>query len=341
MRSGFTLMEIIIAVAIVAVMAGALTPVIHHEINVARSEATSRELSLLKGGLLKFYEDTGRFPTEAEGLAALVADPGANNWQGPYVSGGQSNPLAAIGSDAFGEAYVYDLNPNVNAGGIDLLVASPGPDHNQDAGSLNNAWDVVANTDDLFSLISAGPVIRTKESDSLVELEAIAEASRNYFQDNAAFPASLGDLTGGYMDAGYQNEAHIDAWNTNYRLVEFGAGPATNLRIYSFGPDRADDGGGNDDIAVVVSSVPPGRKTTTFELEIAQAALNANPTLPLVGPWVGPTGIRGQLGLTDIFDLDGWGTAYGVNAVSRVIFSAGPDGNGATVADNVPVGVGP
>jgi general secretion pathway protein G len=334
-------MEIIIAVAIVAVMAGALTPVIYHEINAARSEATSRELSLLKGGLLKFYEDTGRFPTEAEGLAALVADPGVNNWHGPYVSGGQANPMAAIGADAFGETYVYDLAPNVNVGGIDLLVASPGPDHNQDAGSLNSAWDVVVDSDDLFSLISAGPVVRTKESDSLEELETIAEACRNFFQDQAAFPSSLGDLTGGYMDAGYQNEAYSDAWNTGYRLFEFGAGPATSLRIYSFGPDRTDDSGGDDDIAVVVSSVPPGRKSTAFELEIAQAALNANPTLPLVGVWVGPAGIRGQLGLTDIFDLDGWGTAYGVNAVSRVIFSAGPDGNAATTADNIPVGVGP
>ena len=58
-------MEVIIAVAIVSIMAGALAPVIYHEINMARSAATSRELDLLKDGLLDFYEDTGRFPAEA------------------------------------------------------------------------------------------------------------------------------------------------------------------------------------------------------------------------------------------------------------------------------------
>jgi len=340
-NDGFTLMEVIIAVAIVAIMAGAVAPVIHNEINNARSEATVRELDSIKRGLLGFYEDTGRFPSEAEGLTALIADPGIPSWQGPYVSGGQANPATAIAGDAFGEVYIYDLNPNVNAGGIDLLVASTGVNHNGDAGNLNSAWDVVADSDDIFALISAGPVNRSKEADTLLELETIAAACRDYFHDNALFPASLGDLTGRYMDAGFQNEAHDDAWNMSYQLFQFGGGPAPNLRIFSYGPDRTNDGGGDDDIAVVVSSIPPGRKATDFELTIAQMALNANTALPLVGPWVGAAGIRAQLGLTDVFDLDGWGSGYGVNALARVVYSAGPDGNAITVADNYPVGVGP
>jgi general secretion pathway protein G len=338
--SGFTLFEVIIAVAIVAIMAGAIAPVVHHEINRARADQTVRELDTLQKGLLSFYEDTGRFPSEDEGLAALVADPGEDHWQGPYVAGGQADPLYAVTADAFGESYVYDLNPRTDSGDVDALVASPGVNHETDIGRLNRRWRVTTDSDDLYVLVSAGPVNRTKEAGTLAEMEAIAVVSRLYFQDHAAFPADLDDLTGDYMDAGHDNKAYRDAWNMPYQLDVRGRGPATTLRIVSYGPDREDDRGRRDDLTVEVSSIPPGRATTMFELEIAQAALNANSELPLAGSWEGDTGIRSQLGLSEIFDQDGWGTLYGVDAASRLIYSAGPDGRPRTREDNIPVGVG-
>jgi general secretion pathway protein G len=110
-ENGFTLMEIIIAVAIVAIMAGTLAPVAFKQINSARSRAAIKELELLEEGLLSFYEDTGRFPTEEEGLAALVTDPGAINWRGPYVTTAKRNPVEAVSEDPFGQNYIYDFNP--------------------------------------------------------------------------------------------------------------------------------------------------------------------------------------------------------------------------------------
>ena len=86
-RSGFTLIEIVIAVAILAIMAGSIAPFVFREIERAREEATLLELAALREGMLEFYDDTGRFPTEGEGLLALVTDPTVGGWSGPYVGG--------------------------------------------------------------------------------------------------------------------------------------------------------------------------------------------------------------------------------------------------------------
>ncbi len=336
---GFTLLEVIVAVAIVAIMAGALTPVVFRQLNEARSDATSRELNTIQKGLMDFYDDTGRFPTEAEGLIALVVDPGATNWQGPYVEGGAEALTAAILTDAFGTTYTFDTTPSVTpAGTADVLVASPGVNHRWDSGSLNHPWNLTLDTDDLYVAVSAGPAAREKTSATGGELTNLADACRDYFQDHASFPAAPVDLVGGYLDAGYQNASLVDGWNTAYVFTSLG-GAAPSLRIASFGPNRQNNNGGGDDIAVTVSSVPPGRHTTVSELEIAQTALNAQPTLVLAGPWAG--GIRAALGLAAAYDQDGWGRTYAVNASSRVVFSAGPDGNPGTVSDNLPPGVGP
>jgi general secretion pathway protein G len=338
-RRGFTLLEIIIAVAIVAIMAGSVAPLVFRQLSAARRDATLDELAGLQRGLLDFYEDVGRFPSESEGLAALVVDPGVANWQGPYVEGGSEHLVDAVATDAFGLAYIFDATPTVSpTGSVAVLVVSGGVNRTVDAGSLNHTWDLVNSGDDIYAAVSAGPVQRDKVASSQGELETLATACRNFFRDHAAFPATSAELAGDYLDAGYQNAALVDGWNSDYRLALL-AGPAPILRVSSDGPDRTNNGGGGDDLQLTVSSVPPGREATTYELAIAQAALNAQPTLILAGAWAG--GIRTQLGLADAFDLDGWARSYQVNVASRVIYSAGPDGNAATLLDNLPVGVGP
>ncbi len=75
-HKGFTLIEIIIAIAIVAILAGTIAPMAFKEMIRAREEATLKELGNLNDALVEFYEDTGRFPAEGEGLpiAIVLAD---------------------------------------------------------------------------------------------------------------------------------------------------------------------------------------------------------------------------------------------------------------------------
>jgi general secretion pathway protein G len=338
-RAGFTLIEVLIAVAIVAILAGAITPLVYREMMAAREDATRAELATLDDGLQDFFADVGRLPTEGEGLAALVADPGIAGWDGPYVGGGGGIPTQEVATDGFGNDYVYDLAPSTTPAGVaDLLIVSGGSDHGLDAGVLNGLWDLDATGDDLVLVVNLGARNRENERAAQRELETLADAMRAYYAANAAFPATLNDLVGDYLDAGFNGEALVDPWQRGYvRIVD--AGPPAVARLRSWGPDRADDGGGDDDLEVTVSSAPPGRETTLFKLEIAQAALNAQPGLVLSGVWSG--GDRAALGLDPVFDRDGWGRDFGINVGSRTVFSAGPDGNAGLTADNLPMGVGP
>ena len=337
-NGGFTLLEIIIAVAIVALLAGAVTPLAFKEIQRAKEDATLAELDAIKTGLKNFFVDTGRFPSEAEGLAALVADPGVSGWAGPYVGGGNSNPLVEVATDAFGTTYLYDLNPTTNpAGAADALVASGGIDQSITFGAVGGTWTLATAGDDLLALISAGSLNRDKVLTTQARMEAIGEAVRAYFVDNASFPATLNDLVDNYLDPGMANSALSDAWNFTFSIADDGGTPPT-LTITSRGPNQSDQGGGGDDLVLQISSIPPGRQTTLSRLEIAQTALNSDPNTVLTGSW---TSDRTALGLNSVFENDGWGHRFHINTASRVLYSAGPDNDNATVTDNLPKGVGP
>ncbi len=339
-RGGFTLMEIIIAVAIIAIMAGTIAPMAFKEMIKAREEATVKELKILNLALVAFYEDTGRFPDESEGLSALIADPGLVGWQGPYVGGDRSDPLTEVSTDSFNETYVYDLDPTTNPpGSADLILASSGSDRMLTFGRLNNTWNLASDGDDLLNLVSAGPVNRDKQRFCEDELRAIGSAAGHYYEDHAAFPGGSGDLTDVYLDAGIGSGNFIDPWNTSYVLGQTGGGgsPLVFL-VRSFGPNRSNDEGAEDDLTLNISSVPPGRKATLYKLEIAQTVLNNNGSLVLTGAW---SSDRPALGLDVAFGADGWGQALQVNVSSRTIFSVGPDGNASLVTDNLPTGVGP
>lgn len=338
-RAGFTLIEIIVAVAIVAVLAGAITPMVFNELMQAREDATEGELTAVAGGLVDFYTDTGRLPTEAEGLGALARDPGVTGWQGPYVKANRGDPVDEVGTDGFGNAYVYDLAPSTSpANTADAVVVSAGRDGTLEAGNLGGTWQLAGVGDDLVQAVTVGPVDRVKLAEARSEVLALATAVRAYYNDHTAFPASVALLIPDYMDQGVAGGALIDPWNQGYLVSAQPAGGAVVvLSIRSQGPDRVDDGGAGDDIAVTVSNASLGREITTWKQDTAQAAVN-NSGHVMVGAW--PAN-RAALGLPATFDLDGWGQPFLVHAGANMVYSAGPDGVAGQVLDNVPAGVGP
>lgn len=335
---GFTLLEIIIAVTVVAIMAAAITPMAYKEIMRAREEATLGELQAIKNGLEEFFADTGRFPTEGEGLTALVNDPGVTGWSGPYVGGSSQDPASEVLDDAFGENYLYDLSPTTNpAGAADVLVASGGSDQSITFGSVGNTWTIAGNGDDILVLVSQSALNRDKTLLTQQRMQVIGEAVRAYYADNSAFPATFSDLTGQYMDAGINSEALKDPWNFSFTMASDGGTPPV-MTITSRGPNQADNSGAGDDIILQISSVPPGRTTTLRRLDVAQNALNNDAAATLSGTWA--TDLA-TLGLSSAFENDGWGQTFQVNTASRVVYSRGPDNDPNTISDNIPKGVGP
>jgi general secretion pathway protein G len=85
-ESGYTLMELLVVLAILGLLAAIATPMVLKYLDSAKLGTAKTEIANLSAGLDLFKYDVGRYPTMQEGLDALVkAPPTADNWNGPYV----------------------------------------------------------------------------------------------------------------------------------------------------------------------------------------------------------------------------------------------------------------
>ncbi len=98
----------------------------------ALTARTRADIATLRIALNTFLIDTGRYPTTAEGLRALVEPPaGLPNWRGPYMQ----RPAPA---DPWGRPYVYVCPGVHNPDGFDL--SSMGPDGREGGGDDMDNW---------------------------------------------------------------------------------------------------------------------------------------------------------------------------------------------------------
>jgi general secretion pathway protein G len=135
-RSGFTLIEVLVVMIILAILAAIVVPrVVGREEDARRARAVSDVESI--GTALDMYKaDNGEYPTSEEGLQALRTQPAsAKNWNGPYLK-------KALTPDPWGNAYVYVAPGEHNPDSYDL--SSYGAD-GQPGGDGKNAditnWD--------------------------------------------------------------------------------------------------------------------------------------------------------------------------------------------------------
>jgi general secretion pathway protein G len=89
--AGFTLLELLVVVTILVALAAAVGTVALNFLGGARADAARIQMGQIEAGLDLFRLDVGRYPTEGEGLSALLERPaGAERWNGPYVKGDET-----------------------------------------------------------------------------------------------------------------------------------------------------------------------------------------------------------------------------------------------------------
>ncbi|HEY1752018.1 MAG TPA: type II secretion system major pseudopilin GspG [Caulobacteraceae bacterium] len=115
---GYTLTEMLVVIAIIGLIAAVVIPQTIGQLGKAQSRAAKLQVQTLASALELFQGDNGRFPSEQEGLAALLAHPaGLDNWNGPYIH--SKDQLA----DPWGHPYRY------TEGGASITVATLGADN--------------------------------------------------------------------------------------------------------------------------------------------------------------------------------------------------------------------
>lgn len=85
--SGFTLLELLVVLAIMGLLAAIVGPSVIGYLGKGKSQAAIVQSRAIATSLNLFRVDVGRYPTEAEGLDALVKAPAsAPGWNGPYLA---------------------------------------------------------------------------------------------------------------------------------------------------------------------------------------------------------------------------------------------------------------
>jgi general secretion pathway protein G len=99
---GFTLIELLVVLAILGMLAAIAVPQVLKYLGRAKDDVVKVQVQSLGTSLDLFLLDVGRYPSDQEGLQALVAQPpGLGQWHGPYVT----KPSSLI--DPWGRPYVY------------------------------------------------------------------------------------------------------------------------------------------------------------------------------------------------------------------------------------------
>lgn len=100
-EGGFTMVELLVVLAIVALLTALVAPSIFQQLKPARRTAAAAQIDNFGKALDAYFLDNGAYPTTQQGLEALRTAPAASpRWKGPYLK--KELPL-----DPWGRPYIY------------------------------------------------------------------------------------------------------------------------------------------------------------------------------------------------------------------------------------------
>ena len=142
-RRGFTLAEVLVSVALVAVLASVTIPTIRGRLRDGYEDAIIQEFDNLASGIIAYQQNVGKYPPSLDYLTSLPSTPFTpkdfcnnaltarqiSNWRGPYVNRAISNVNYSVGQDAtvevaLGSGTVTSLN-NGSQQSITIIIDGP------------------------------------------------------------------------------------------------------------------------------------------------------------------------------------------------------------------------
>jgi general secretion pathway protein G len=100
-QAGFTLIEILVVMAIIGMLAVMVAPNIFNQQAGAQRDAALSQISTLESALDTYRLDVGEYPDSMDGL--MENDSDRASWNGPYLR-------RAVPLDPWGNEYVYDVD---------------------------------------------------------------------------------------------------------------------------------------------------------------------------------------------------------------------------------------
>lgn len=117
-HGGFTLVELLVVLVILGLVMGLVGPRVLGYLSSSRERTAHLQIESFSSALDLFYLDFGRYPTNSEGLEALVRRPTSGaQWGGPYLK------QASVPNDPWGNPYEYHVPGRTSP--YDITSAGP------------------------------------------------------------------------------------------------------------------------------------------------------------------------------------------------------------------------
>ncbi len=105
-RGGFTLIEILVVLIIITILAGFVGLNVLRKPGEARVTAAKMQVKTLQAAMKLYHTEQGRFPTQSQGLQALVQKPATSPIPPNYPEGGYLD-TRELPKDPWGRDFIY------------------------------------------------------------------------------------------------------------------------------------------------------------------------------------------------------------------------------------------